>query len=263
MTVSSFADDWYKSRTVGDGVTLIWEAQIRPDVRCNIWYIRGRDRDLLIDTGFGIKPLRRHIPFLTGRPLLAVGTHTHCDHVGAHHEFECRAIHADEADILTKPTKATTVVEDWYVNDDMFENFCPPWFDPRTYEVRPAPPTEILHHGDVLDLGDRAFEVVHIPGHSPGSIALWEPRTGIFLTGDVVHDGKNGIGQLILYHSNDDAYLESVERIRDLPVDVVHAGHYDSFGRERYVDIIDEYIVRQGKPGCPIEVLTSRGTTED
>ena len=252
MTHTTFADGWYHSRRIDDDITLIWEAKILPFVRCNIWHIRGRDRDLLVDSGFGIVPLRRHIPFLTGKPLLAFGTHTHCDHVGAHHEFEERAIHADEAGILAKPTKATTVVEDWYVNDDMFENARPEWFDPRTYEVRPAPPTHIVNHGDVVDLGNRSFEVVHIPGHSPGSVALWESRTGTFFTGDVVHNGNNGIGRLELYHSCEDDYLASVERIRDYPVNIVHAGHFESFGRDRYVEVVDEYLRRERNPGCPL-----------
>ena len=248
----SFANDWYHADRIDDDVTLIWESKILPSVRCNIWHIRGRDRDLLIDSGFGIVPLRRHIPFLTGKPLLAFGTHTHCDHVGAHHEFEERAVHVDEADILTHPTKATTVVEDWYVNDEMFESCCPEWFDPRTYVVRPAPPTQVLTDGDTIDLGNRVFEVVHIPGHSPGSVALWESKTGTFFTGDVVHNGENGIGNLVLYHSNESDYIRSVERIRDMPVNVVHAGHFDSFGRQRYRQVVDEYLERKRNPGCPV-----------
>ena len=40
-----------------------------------------------------------------------------------------------------------------------------------------------------IDLGDRAFEVIHTPGHSPGGIALYEPKTGILLSGDIVYDG--------------------------------------------------------------------------
>ena len=248
----SFANDWYRARKISDSVTLIWEAQIVPYVRCNIWHIRGRDRDLLIDSGFGIVPLRRHIPFLSARALLAVGSHTHCDHIGAHHEFEHRAIHVDEAEILAHPTKPTTVVEDWYVNDDMFENARPEWFDPASYEVRPAPATQLMKHGDVIDLGDKAFEVVHLPGHSPGCVALWEAASGTFFTGDVVHNGDHGIGQLQLYHSNQTDYVHSVESILDWPVNVVHAGHFESFDRARYQAILKEYLERNRPPSCPL-----------
>ena len=48
-----------------------------------------------------------------------------------------------------------------------------------TYEVPAAPATRIVAGGDVIDLGNRHFEVIHTPGHSPGGIALWEADTGI------------------------------------------------------------------------------------
>jgi len=44
-------------------------------------------------------------------------------------------------------------------------------------ERAPAAPTRVLGAGDVIDLGDRAFEVLYLPGHSPGSIGLWEMAT--------------------------------------------------------------------------------------
>ena len=70
----------------------------------------------------------------------------------------------------------------------------------RTYHVKPATVGRELTAGDVIDLGDRAFEVIHTPGHSPGGIGLYEHKTGIFLSGDVIYDGP-----LI-----DDAYHSSV-----------------------------------------------------
>ncbi len=56
-------------------------------------------------------------------------------------------------------------------------------------EIAPAPPTRLLDDGDVVDCGDRSFEVLHLPGHSPGSIGLWEAASGILFSGDAVYDG--------------------------------------------------------------------------
>ena len=81
------AGQWYETRTLGDGVTWIYEPFVKPFFRCNIWHVRGRDRDLLVDSGMGVVPLRLHVPLLSGRPLLAVASHSHYDHGGAHHEF--------------------------------------------------------------------------------------------------------------------------------------------------------------------------------
>ena len=91
-----------------------------------------------------------------------------------------------------------------------------------------APATRLLADGDVVDLGDRAFEVLHLPGHSPGSIGLWEAATGVLFSGDAVYDGP-----LLdeLDGSDVDGYVATMRRLRELPVTVVHAGHEPSFGR--------------------------------
>jgi len=43
-----------------------------------------------------------------------------------------------------------------------------------------------VRDGDIIDLGDRAFEVLHLPGHSPGSIALFEAATKTLFSGDAI-----------------------------------------------------------------------------
>jgi len=89
--------------------------------------------------------------------------------------------------------------------------------------------------------------VVHTPGHSPGGIGLFEKKTGIFLSGDIVYDGP-----LIddIYHSDRGDYQATFERIRSLPVNVVHGGHFPSFGQVRYRQIVDEYLEGLRKLGC-------------
>jgi glyoxylase-like metal-dependent hydrolase (beta-lactamase superfamily II) len=230
-----------------DGVTLIRETHIRPFYRCNIWHVRGRDCDLLIDSGMGVVSLRQHVRLVCERPLLAVGSHAHFDHIGGHHEFVQRAIHAAEAEILAHPSRHNTVAENW-VSDDMFIFPPSPDYSAADYEVRPAPATRLLGESDIVDLGDRHFEVIHLPGHSPGSIALWEEVSGTLFSGDVVYDGE-----LLdnAYHSNTEDYVASMERLREIPVRTVHAGHFGSFGRDRMLELVDDYIGGRRAPGCP------------
>src|SRR5215471_1747473 len=94
------AETWYEVRSLAGGVTHIWEPHIKPFYRCNMWHVRGRDRDLLIDSGMCVVGLRRQVAILAERSILAVASHTHFDHIGAHHEFAERAVHEAEADIL-------------------------------------------------------------------------------------------------------------------------------------------------------------------
>jgi hypothetical protein len=48
------ADRWFDFERISDDITRIWEPHAIRLMRCNIWHIRGRDRDLLVDTGFGV-----------------------------------------------------------------------------------------------------------------------------------------------------------------------------------------------------------------
>jgi glyoxylase-like metal-dependent hydrolase (beta-lactamase superfamily II) len=229
---------WYATRRVGDDVTYVGEPFIKEFYRCNIWHVRGRDRDMLVDTGMGVVSLRRHIPLVTEKSCLAVASHTHFDHIGCHHEFTERLVHRNEADLLAHPTRANTLA-DPYVTDDIFTGLPPAPYVSAEYAVKGAPATRVLDDGDVIDLGNRRFEVIHTPGHSPGGIALHERATGILFSGDIVYDGP-----LIedAYHSNIDDYIASMERLLRLPVRIVHGGHFPSFGGDRYRDIITTWL---------------------
>lgn len=236
------ADRWYETKTLADGVTWIYEPFVKIFYRCNIWHLRGRDRDLLVDSGMGVVPLRQQVPLMTERHLLAVASHTHFDHVGAHHEFSDRLAHPAEAPLLAAPTRQNLLIEP-YVTDDIFTELPPAPYSSTTYAVRAAPVTRLLEDGDVVDLGDRHLEVIHTPGHSPGGIALLERETGILFSGDIVYDGP-----LVedLEHSDADDYVRSMRRLLDLPVRVVHGGHFPSYSGERHRELILAWLKAKG-----------------
>jgi glyoxylase-like metal-dependent hydrolase (beta-lactamase superfamily II) len=239
------ASQWYETIRMGDNVTLIHEPWIKPFFRCNMWHVRGRDRDLLFDTGLGHFSLRAHVPLVSERPVACVASHTHFDHIGCHHEFGRCAVHRAEAEILADPRNEWTLANR-YATDAMFDRLPEGW-DIAHYRVKAALADRLLEDGDVIDLGDRHFEVIHTPGHSPGGIGLYERVTGIFLSGDIVYDGP-----LIddAYHSVKTDYVATLERLRSLPVTVVHGGHFPSFGPTRYHQLIDEYLAGQRPEGC-------------
>ena len=154
-------------------------------------------------------------------------------------------MHGAEAAILADPRNEWTLA-DRYATDEMFDRLPQGWDAAPTASGRHRP-TRLLAHGDVVDLGDRAFEVIHTPGHSPGGIALFEAKTGILLSGDIIYDGP-----LIddVYHSDRADYALTLEKLRSLRVEIVHGGHFPSFGPIRYRQIIDEYLSGVRIPGC-------------
>ena len=231
-------DNWYETRSIDDGVTYIGEPFIKEFYRCNIWHVRGRDRDMLVDSGMGVVSLREQIPLVSERQCLAVASHTHFDHIGCHHEFSERLVHRDEAEILATPDRASTLA-DPYVEDSIFTQLPPAPYVSTAYAVKAAPATRLLEEGDVIDLGDRHFDVIFTPGHSPGGIMLYEKSTQILFSGDTVYDGP-----LIddAYHSNIAAYIATMKRIYDLPVRVVHGGHFPSFDGDRYRRLVRAFL---------------------
>ena len=235
---SATPDSWFTSEQLADGITYICEPYIKAFYRCNIWHVQGRERDLLIDSGMGVVSLRQHITQLRERPVLAVASHTHFDHIGSHHEFSERLVHPAEADLLAQPSREDTLAAQ-YVSDDIFEQLPPAPYQSSEYSVKAAPATRLIEDGDVIDLGNRVFTVLHTPGHSPGGIALWEDKTGILFSGDIVYDGP-----LIedCYHSNSKDYIASMERLLALPVTIVHGGHFPSYGRARHRQIIRAWL---------------------
>ncbi|MEG3437145.1 MBL fold metallo-hydrolase [Pannus brasiliensis CCIBt3594] len=246
-------DHWFSTSRIEDGLYLITEPHYYWYNRANLWLIKGRDRDLLLDTGLGVASLRQHIASLIDKPLLAIASHVHFDHAGGMHEFDDRAIHAAEADALARGDdyEALCSPEQGWMHEDHFHQLPFAGFSIESYTLRGATPTRILQEGDVLDLGDRALEVLHLPGHSPGCIALYEPRSRSLFSGDVIYDGE-----LLdeLHCSHIPTYIASYERLQTLPVDTVYPGHYSGFGREKYHQILQEYLDRRRKPGCPSEL---------
>lgn len=251
------ADSWYARLDLPNGVTRFWEPHVHPLEQANFFHLRGRDRDLLIDSGMGIVPIRSSFPDLFGdKEVIAVATHTHIDHIGAINEFEHRWVHEAEARQMEQPGGVVTLVcadmpkglPELFVAagyppfDELLIDALPhEGYDPYGYRLQGAKPTRLLVDKDVIDLGDRQFDVIQLPGHSPGSICLWEEATGTLYSGDLIYDGP------LVYEGpgmNLEVYAQSLRRLKALPIRVVHAGHDPSFGYERLVDIIDMYLKR-------------------
>jgi glyoxylase-like metal-dependent hydrolase (beta-lactamase superfamily II) len=249
-------DRWFERRTVDGGITLLWEPHVIELMRCNIWHVRGRDRDLVIDTGMGVTSLVAELGELLDRPVSAVATHGHDDHIGSHHEFADVIAHPLEAGLLEDPPLRSLVpLEAWgaealaglersgyRLDDPYFVDALPAGVQLDGFRHHAATVTRRVVEGDVIDLGDRAFEVLHLPGHSPGSIGLWDAARGTLFSGDAVYDGG-----LIdeLPESDVGAYCDTMRRLMTLPVEVVHAGHDPSFGRARLHDICRAYLDRR------------------
>jgi glyoxylase-like metal-dependent hydrolase (beta-lactamase superfamily II) len=236
--------EWYGLEPQPDGVLRITEPFVDAYYSANLYFLRGRDRDLLMDAGMGILPLKPVLPLKPGKSVLALATHIHVDHVGALHEFDNRAGPGSEAALFeTMPDEATYAGEYRHRDGPVTREPFPDWRI-ESYRLIPAPLTLPLAEGDKVDLGDRTFDVLELPGHSP-CIALFDAHDGLLFAGDAIYDD-----QLLddMPCSDVDAYCATMDRlIRDIDPRIVYGGHGEPFDGARMREIARGYLtLRRG-----------------
>ena len=185
----------------------------------------------MIDTGVGLHSLPQYLRSSGLRPdqekpLDVVLTHCHFDHSGGGHQWPQVWVHHSEAEVISLGDKYMTA--SWISGHEVTPK--PANWRPEDYCVQPVDRVQSLDEGHVFDLGDRRLRVLHIPGHSPGSIALHDQDNGVLVTGDTLYQTDHG---LIDWYPGSDSELMgmSVSRLLELirtgDVSLVLPGHND------------------------------------
>jgi glyoxylase-like metal-dependent hydrolase (beta-lactamase superfamily II) len=184
MTTKS---EWYTVEQIDDGIFAIAEDAHWEKARCYLFC--GKDISWLVDTGTGIGNLRNLIRSLTDSPVHVATTHAHWDHIGGHGDFENVYVHQGDAAWLREGIPLPLPVIRADIAKIPFEVPHDSDFELKTYAPPRVEAPHIVQHGDVLTNSHFSLEVLHTPGHSPGSICLYERRRGTLVTGDVVYRG--------------------------------------------------------------------------
>lgn len=177
---------------------------------CNTYFIDGKKK-ILIDPGHYqlFSHVREGLSALSLTPEdmdVVLITHGHPDHIEGVQVFAAM--------------KAVIAVSQ--IEMDFIRKIAPHYG--QALGVPDFEPDILLQEGD-LQIGSVSFQVVHTPGHSPGSICFYLPDEKVLFSGDVIFNG--GIGRTDLPMGNGEELKTSIRRLSTLDVEYVLSGHGD------------------------------------
>lgn len=165
----------YKVIRINDDTWRIEDQGVR------FFLLTGTEKALLIDSGMSVRNARDIAAGLTDLPLALLNTHADRDHTGSNAQFETFYMHPADEPAYRQGGGSGTVIP--------------------------------VGEGDILDLGDRPLDIIHIPGHTPGSIAVLDVKGRFLISGDPVQDGN-----IFMFGPGRDmkTYVDSLERLESL-----------------------------------------------
>jgi glyoxylase-like metal-dependent hydrolase (beta-lactamase superfamily II) len=162
---------------------------------------------LMIDAGMG--QTNRVQRFVKEKGLtidILVNTHCHVDHIGGNKLFPDAKIYAHELDAPDIETGSKKTL--WHLG------FQTPFAFPVAKQLK---------HKDIINTGEYSFEIIHTPGHTEGSMSLYEPEKKMLFSGDCVFD--MGIGRMDFPTGNPRQMKQSLEKLLDYDIEKIYAGH--------------------------------------
>jgi len=186
----------------------------------NCWFVAadGSDEAVVVDPGFYADQVRAMLEAAGKRLVAVLATHGHGDHIG-----QAAAVAGPDVPVYIHREDALA-----------FEDAVA-WGS--GYPIQPEKPADLrtVSDGDVLEYAGFALEVLHTPGHTPGSVCF--ATDGFVFSGDLVFAGT--IGRSDFPHSNPEHMEQSLLRFLKLPDELdVFPGHMEptTVGRERRVN---------------------------
>ena len=145
-----------------------------------LFLLAGTQKALLIDSGMNLNSAREIASGLTGLPLSLLNTHADRDHIGSNEQFDAFFMHPAEEPVYRRSGKPGAIIP--------------------------------IREGDSLNLGDRELRIIHLPGHTPGSIAVLDVQNRVLISGDPVQVH----GRIFMFgdHRNMKDYISSLEHLK-------------------------------------------------
>ncbi len=230
---------------IAEGIHRI-ESDLGERFMCQ-YVLAGRERAVLVDTGLADTPADVIVPYL-GRagldPHFVLISHADNDHVGGNRAL--RDLHPDaiftchELDRRWVESNETLVRENygWHAA----YGFPPVDVDELLASMSGDSPIDLgLRGGETIRLDeDRLVEVLHLPGHTPGHLGLWDERTRAAIVVDAVLadgiDDRAGNKLIPPRYYDLPALRQTIERLEALRPELLLTAHYPVFDRQEALE---------------------------
>jgi glyoxylase-like metal-dependent hydrolase (beta-lactamase superfamily II) len=178
------------------------------EVNCYVLAGKAGGRAVIIDPGGDCQNIRQAMARHRLEPAFIVNTHGHIDHIGCDNDFNVPVyVHRRDEPLLKKAelNLSTFFMAPFGVHSEI----------------------KTVEEGDLLSCDEIELEVLHIPGHTPGGIALLlkKPRQGLLFTGDSLFNA--GIGRTDFPGGSEKELIRAIKtKLFSLPGDtIVYPGH--------------------------------------
>ena len=216
-------------------------------------YLFVGDNILLVDTGIAETPEKIIFPFFDKLKIkpqqltMAVTTHSDLDHQGGNDAIKKLSpktlLSCGEADRELVENPSTLFTNRYnFLQEEHGVGFDP---EPSPDAGKQRRMDLCFTGGESFQLGkDWSLEILHVPGHSRGHLALYDPKNRALFSSDAVHGRgcPKATGELAIpvtyYHI--DEYLSTIRYIEHLPIDFLYTGHWPIMQGEEIQEFLAE-----------------------
>ena len=179
---------------MGSFVEIYENTWAMEDNGVRIFLLAGKEKALVVDSGMTKPGVSAEAKKVTDLPLELLNTHADPDHISDNALFPWVYMHPSELIV--------------YHNIQHAEGS-----------------TKAIFDGDCIDLGGRILEVIHVPGHTPGSVTLLDREHRCLIGGDPIQED----GRIFMFgvHRDMEAYITGLEKVwkREREFDVIYPSH--------------------------------------
>ena len=215
----------YTVTELGEGIYRIGNSMVFMEL------IVGSHHALLFDTGYGFGSLKDVVRGITDKPVYVVNSHGHVDHACGNEQFGGAYIHELDMALAREHNGREMRMAELETAEVSVD------FDLEAYLNQGTGALTAIGEGHCFDLGGITLEVIHLPGHTAGSIGLWSPERKLLWVGDAM----NCFVWLFLPEAQGlSIYIDSLRKAGKLPfTHMIQSHEPEPLPKEKLWDYLD------------------------